>query len=74
MTSHHGYKTKESEKNKDREWLDLVFRKYGQHIRDLTIHWSMFLEAASMASSSHSNGGEGGGLNLKSLKLDICRI
>ncbi|KAF9302997.1 hypothetical protein BGZ74_004515 [Mortierella antarctica] len=50
------------DKNKDREWLMHVFHKYGHHIRNLTIHWPMVLEAASKAS---------GCLTLQSLTLEM---
>ncbi|KAG0313407.1 hypothetical protein BG000_005896, partial [Podila horticola] len=39
-------KAKDSDSNKDRDWIINVFRKYGHHIRDLSVHWSMVLEAA----------------------------
>lgn len=61
---------KVSDKNKDRDWLHHIFCKYGQHIRDLTIHWPMVLESASMASQS----GSGGGLSLRFLTLDMRSI
>lgn len=35
--------------NSDREWIRHLFRKYGRHIRDLTVRWSLVLEAASEA-------------------------
>ncbi|KAG0093909.1 hypothetical protein BGZ92_000024 [Podila epicladia] len=39
-----------SDKNKGRDWLMHIFRKYGHHSRNLTIHCPMVLEAASMVS------------------------
>ncbi|KAG0034832.1 hypothetical protein BGZ81_002925 [Podila clonocystis] len=66
--SHLANTPKDSDKNKDRDWLHHIFRKYGCHIRELTIHWPMVLEAASMV-SLHS--GSGGGLALRSLTLDM---
>ncbi|KAG0348270.1 hypothetical protein BG005_011654 [Podila minutissima] len=53
-------KARDSDTNKDREWILHVFRKYGHHIRDLSVHWSMVLEAANESCQA-----------LKSLSLDI---
>ncbi|KAF9318222.1 hypothetical protein BG003_011616 [Podila horticola] len=61
----------DADKNKDREWLMSVFRKYGCHIRELTIHWPMVLEAASMTLLGKTGTGGSGCLALQSLTLEI---
>lgn len=60
------YQEKDSDKNKGREWLHHIFHKYGRFIRDLTVHWPMVLEAASMASLSENSSGR---LTLRSLTV-----
>ncbi|KAG0016760.1 hypothetical protein BGZ82_000968, partial [Podila clonocystis] len=64
---------KDSDKNKDRDWLMHNLCKYGHHIRNLAIHRPMVLEAASMVSSSETGTG-GNGWNLTGLTLDMCRL
>ncbi|KAG0009628.1 hypothetical protein BGZ81_003282, partial [Podila clonocystis] len=65
-------RVKDSDKDKDREWLMHVFRKYGRHIRELSIHWPMVLEAASMSSQWHNGSDSGEGcVFLRSLTLEI---
>ncbi|KAI9238445.1 MAG: hypothetical protein BYD32DRAFT_413760 [Podila humilis] len=59
-------KAKDSDKNKDRDWLLQVFRKHARHIRNLTIHWPTVLEAASLASPLIDSGSSDG-LALRSL-------
>ncbi|KAK3835700.1 MAG: hypothetical protein J3R72DRAFT_451097 [Linnemannia gamsii] len=68
-------RVRESDKDKDQEWVRGVFRKYGRFIRVLSIHWPMVLEAASLAFEGGDGGGNGdvdgrrGGL--ESLTIDI---
>ncbi|KAG0377214.1 hypothetical protein BGX24_006492, partial [Mortierella sp. AD032] len=65
-------RVRESDKDKDQEWVRRVFRKYGQFIRVLSIHWPMVLEAASLAFEGDGDGEvdrrRGG---LESLTIDI---
>lgn len=71
-TYHLDEKLIDADKNKDRDWLIHVFSKYGRHIRDLTIHWPMVLEAASMASLGDINSDGSDGLTtLRSLTLEM---
>ncbi|KAG0345076.1 hypothetical protein BG004_003974 [Podila humilis] len=84
----YGQHVKDSDKNgKGRTWLLHVLRKHRRHIRHLSVHWPMFLEALSLAaktaeehdtveispSSSSSTSSIIDRFNLTSLTLDIRR-
>ncbi|KAF9080251.1 hypothetical protein BGX23_002408 [Mortierella sp. AD031] len=42
-------KDRDSDLNKDRDWILAVFEKYGRYIRELKIQWPLVLEAVSQA-------------------------
>ncbi|KAF9093999.1 hypothetical protein BGX23_002624 [Mortierella sp. AD031] len=46
-TSNDTTNNRDSDLDKDRDWLLVVFKKYGQHIRDLKIQCALVLDAAS---------------------------
>ncbi|KAF9904865.1 hypothetical protein EC991_002295, partial [Linnemannia zychae] len=66
-------KMRESDKNKDQEWVKAVFRKYGRYVRVLSIHWPLVLEAYSLAMEQVENDDDGGAgtAGLESLTIDM---
>ncbi|KAK3835699.1 MAG: hypothetical protein J3R72DRAFT_494001 [Linnemannia gamsii] len=67
-------RVRESDKDKDQEWVRAVFRKYGRFIRVLSIHCPLVLEAVSLSiGGGGSSSGDGCGCEaLESLTM-ACR-
>ncbi|KAF9904863.1 hypothetical protein EC991_002293 [Linnemannia zychae] len=63
-------RVRESDKDKDQEWVKAVFRKYGQYVKVLSIHWPLLLEAYSSAMERVENNGAGSD-GLESLTIDL---
>ncbi|KAF9904864.1 hypothetical protein EC991_002294 [Linnemannia zychae] len=66
-------RVRESDKNKDQEWVKAVFRKYSRYVRVLSIHWPLLLEAFSLAMERvESNEDEGTGSDgLETLTIEM---